>query len=390
MSTTTTKAANLFYLGEIKRVYAASTSYVDAVQCLAVHVQHDASNLIETLNTSEASTTKAPALEAAEAAEVIAASYLTRESVDNPNYLAGNARKISDARAKMLDAAVTNSDHLRAVKNLKQDAPALPQIAQNSQETADRIAEKHTKAKEAALLEAVEAIDDEEEDRAIEWLRAAGAHKDEALRLNHTANVWGTAYAQALAQNIAGLDAESLSPPRAAALQRDIDNFQYAPILRMFEHAEEYLLNFIEAAINYTDTNNARQTVAVTLAHHNVALPGIHTTDEPAELLPVWPHVESVEEAQNVLTALALDLARTSIEYVEEMNPCGEFEVALQELQELTSETLPSRRQTYHVSFSVSLELTPGEAENLDAQGLLSEHRDEVHYADIHVERADY
>lgn len=382
-----TKAANLFYLGELARFYASSTSRADAVRRHAVRVQHEA--LIETLKVSEAATTKAPALEAAKAAEAIAAEYLTRELVDNPNYLAGNARKISDAHAKMLDAATAHTDHLRAVKNLKQAALTLPEIAQDSQETADRIAEKHTKAKESSLLEAMDEADDEY--RAIEWLRAAGAHRYEAISLTHKANVWDVAHAEAIAQNIAGLDAESLSPTRAAALQQDVDKFQYAPILRKFEHAEEYLLNFVDAAINYTDTNTARTELDATFARHNVALPGIYTTDEPAELLPVWPHVESVEEAQNVITALALDLAQTAIEYVESMNPCGEFEVALQELQELTPETLPSRRQTYRVSLSVSLELTPDEAENLDVDDLLSDHRHEVEeYADVYVERDDY
>ena len=383
-----TKAANVQYLGEFARMYAASTSYADAVQRHAERVQQDALNLTETLNTSEASTTKAPALEATENAEATAAAYLARETIDNPNYLAGNARKINDARAQMLDAATAHTDHLNAVKNLKHAALTLPQIAQNAQETADRIAEKHTKAKEAALLEAVDTIDDE--DRAIEWLRTAGAHKNEALRLTRKANTWGVDYAQVRAQNIAGLDAESLSPPRAAALQRDIDKFQYAPILRKFEHAEEYLLNFMEAALNYVDDETVRETIAETLARHNVALPGIHTTDELAELLPVWPHVESVTEAQNVLTALAIDLAQTAIDYVEDMNPCGEFEVALRELQEITPETLPSRRRTYRVSLSVSLELTPGEAEDLDAEDLLSGHRGEVRYADVYVERVDY
>ena len=383
-----TKAANVQYLGEFARMYASSTSYADAVRRHAERVQHEARNLTETLNTSEASTTKAPAIEATENAATVAAAYLAREIVDNPNYLAGNARKINEARAKMIDAATTHTDHLNAVKNLKHAALILPEIAQNAQDTADRIAEKHTKAKEAALSEAVDAIADE--DRAVEWLRAAGTHRDEALRLTRKANVWGVDYAQALAQNIEGLDAESLSPWRAAALQQDADKFQYAPILRKFEHAEEYLLNFIEAALNYVDSETVRETVADTLAHHNVALPGILTTDEPAELLPVWPHVESVTEAQNVLTALATDLAQTSIDYVEDLNPCGEFEVALRELQEITPETLPSRRKTYYVSFSVSLELTPGEAENIDAEDLLSDHRHEVRYADVYVERADY
>lgn len=383
-----TKAANVQYLGEFARMYAAATSHADAVHRHAERVQHDARSLIETLNASESATTKAPALEAAENAATVAASYLTRELVDNPNYLAGNARQINDARAYMIDAATAHTDHLNVVKSLKHAALTLPQIAQDAQETADRIAEKHTKAKEAALLEAVDDIDDE--DRAIEWLRAAGAHRDESLRLSRQANTWDGDYAQNIAQNIACLDAESLSPPRAAALQRDIANFQYAPIMRKFEHAEEYLLNFIGAALNYVDDASAREAVAETLARHNVALPGIHTTDEPDELLPVWPHVESVTEAQNVLTSLSIDIAQTAIDYVEHMNPCGEFEAALEELQELTPETLPSRRHTYHISFSVSLELTPGEAENIDAEDLLSDHRNEVRYADVYVERADY
>ena len=383
-----TKAANVQYLGEFARMYAASTSYADAVQRHAERVQQDALNLTETLNTSEASTTKAPALEATENAEATAAAYLARETIDNPNYLAGNARKINDARAQMLDAATAHTDHLNAVKNLKHAALTLPQIAQNAQETADRIAEKHTKAKEAALLEAVDTIADE--DRALECLRAAGTHRDEALRLSHQANTWGVDHAQTLAQNTAGLDAESLSPSRAAAMQQDIDKFQYAPILRKFEHAEEYLLNFVDAALNYVDDETVRETIADTLARHNVALPGIHRSNEPAELLPVWPAAETVTEAQNVLTALASDLAQTAIDYVEELNPCGEFEVALRELQEITPENLPSRRQTYYISFSVSLELTPGEAENLDADELLSGHRHEVRYAEVYVERANY
>lgn len=383
-----TKANNVQYLGEVRRMYAASTSYADAVRRHAVRVQRDAINLVETLNASEPATTKASAVEAAIAAEAIAATYLTRETIDNPNYLAGNARKINEAQAHMIDEATTHSSHLRSVKNLKQAALTLPEVAQNAQETADRLAEKHTKAKEAALLAAMDAID--EGDRAIEWLRAADAHRDESLRLSHKANMWGADYAQVRAQNIAGLDAESLSTCRAAALQQDVDNFYYAPPLRRFEHAEEYLLNFIDAAINYVDTDDAREAIAETLANHSVALPGIHTTDAPAELLPIWPHVESITEAQNVLTALALDLAQTAIEYVEEMNPCGEFEVALQELQELTPETLPSRRKMYRVSLQVSLELTANEAKNLDAQDLLTEHMHEVQYADVYVERADY
>ena len=383
-----TKAANVQYLGEFAGMYASSTSHADAVRRHAERVQHEARNLIETLNASEASTTKAPALEATKAAAAIAASYLTREVVDNPNYLAGNARQISDARAQMIDKATAHSDHLRAVKNLKHVALTLPQIAQDAQATADRLAETHTKAKEAALLEAVEAVEDEY--RALEYLKTAGAHRDEALRLSRKANTWDVGRAQALAQNIACLDAESISPPRAAALQQDADKFQYAPILRKFEHAEEYLLNFVDAALNYVDTSAARTEFDAAFERHNVELPGIHTTDEPAELLPVWPHVESVAEAQNVLTALAIDLAQTAIEYVEYMNPCGEFEVALSELQELTPETLPSRRQTYHVSVSVSLELTPSEAESLDADELLSEHGHEVRYADVYVERADH
>ncbi len=381
------KAANVQYLGEVACTYASSTSHVDAVQRHAERVRQDALNTIETLNTSESATTKAPAIEAAEAAEAVATNYLAREALDNPHYLAGNARKINDARARMVDAATTHADHLRAVKTLKHAALTLPQVAENAQATADRLAETHTKAKDAALLEAMNDIDDE--NRAIEWLRAANAHRDEALRLTRKASDWGTDNAQILAQNIAGLDAESLSTSRAAALQRDLDTFQYGQILRKFEHAEECLLNFVEAALNYVDTSAARTELDATFARHNVELPGIHTTDEPAELLPVWPHVESVTEAQNVLTALASDLAQTAIEYVEYMNPCGEFEVALQELQELTPETLPSRRQTYHVSFSVSLELTPGEAEDFGASDLLLDYRDEVRYADVYVERAD-
>lgn len=389
MSTLTEiKANDVQYLGEIACVYAASTSRADAVQRHAERVRQDALNTIETLRTSESATTKAAAIEAAEAAEAVATNYLAREALDNPHYLAGNARKINDARARMIDAATTHADHLKAVATLKREALTLPQVAEDAQATADRLAETHTKAKDAALLESMNDIDDE--NRAIEWIRAADAHRNEALRLTHVANNWGSDYAQILAQNIAGLDAESLSPSRAAALQQDADKFQYGPILRKFEHAEEYLLNFVEAALNYVDTSAARTELDATFARHNVELPGIHTTDEPAELLPVWPHVESVTEAQNVLTALASDLAQTAIEYVEYMNPCGEFEVALQELQELTPETLPSRRQTYHVSFSVSLELTPGEAENLDADELLSDHRHEVRYADVYVERADY
>lgn len=383
-----TKANNVQYLGEFTRMYAASTSYADAVRRHAERVHHDASNLIETLNASEPATTKSPAVEAAEAAEAIAAAYLTRETIDNPNYLAGNARKINEAQAHMLDASTTHSNHLRAIKSLKHDGLTLPEIAKNAQETADRLAEKHTKAKEAALLAAMDAMD--EGDRAIEWLRAADAHRDEALRLSHRANTGGADYAQATAQNIASQDAESLSMSHVAALQQAVDKFRYAPPLRRFEHAAEYLLNFIEAAINYVDEDDTRDAVAETLASHNVALPGIHVTDERTELLPIWPHVESVIEAQNVLTALAIDLAQTAIEYVEEMNPCGEFEVALRELQELTPETLPSRRQTYYVSLRVTLELTPDEAENLDAQDLLIEHRHEVQYANVYVERADY
>lgn len=386
---TETKAANVQYLGAVASMYAASTSYADAVRRHAERVQQEAMNTSEALQASEASTTKAPALEASTAAAETAAAYLARETIDNPNYLAGNARKISDARAKMLDAATAHSNHLQAVKTLKQDALILPEIAQNAQETADRLAEKHTKAKEAALSEAVDEVDTDE-DRAMEWLQEAGAHRCEALRLARLANAWGIEHAQSLAHNIAALDAESLSPERVAAMQRDADMFQYGPILRKFEHAEEYLLNFVDAAINYVDSDDARNTVAITLGHHNVALPGIHTTDAPAELLPIWPYAETVTEAQNTLTALALDLAQTAIDYVEEMNPCGEFERALEELQELTPETLPSRRQTYHVSFNVSLELTPAEAKNLDVDDLLSNHRDEVQYADIDVERADY
>ena len=72
------------------------------------------------------------------------------------------------------------------------------------------------------------------------------------------------------------------------------------------------------------------------------------------------------------------------------MNPCGEFEVALQELQELTTETLPSRRQAYRVTISIALELTPGEAESLDSRDVLRDYPEHIEWADIHVERADY
>ena len=64
-----TKAANLFYLGELARMYASSTSRADAVRRHADAVQRHALNLSETLNTSEPATTKSPAVEAAKAAE---------------------------------------------------------------------------------------------------------------------------------------------------------------------------------------------------------------------------------------------------------------------------------------------------------------------------------
>ena len=285
-----TKAANVQYLGELTRMYPASTSYADSVRRHAEHVHHEASNLIETLNTSEPATTKAPALEVAQHAAEIAAAYLTRETVDNPNYLSGNARKLSDARAHMIDVATTHTDHLRNVETLKHESLLLVEIAKDAQETADRLAEAHAEAKEAALVEAVDELDTDEY-RALECLKAAAAHRYEALRLTHIANTWNVDHAQAIAQNLEALDAESLSTPRVAYLQGQIDGFQIAPILRKFEYAEEYLLNFIDAAINYVDDTAAREALAETLSHHNVELPGIHTTDEPAELLPVWPHV---------------------------------------------------------------------------------------------------
>lgn len=389
MSTLTEiKAANVQYLGEVARTYAASTSYVDAVQRHAERVRQDARNTIETLNTSESATTKAPAAEAAEAAEAVATNYLAREALDNPHYLAGNARKINDARARMIDAATIHADHLRAVKTLKHEALLLVEIAENAQVTADNLAERHTKAKESALLEAMNDIDDE--DRAVEWLRAADAHRNEALRLAYKANNWGGDYARVLAQNIGGMDAESLSTSRAAALQRDLDKFQYGPIMRKFEHAEEYLLKFIEAALNYVGVAAAGETIAETLARHSVSLPGVRHSAEPAELLPIWPHVETVTEAQNTLTALAHDLAQTAIDYVEDMNPCGEFEVALEELQEITPETLPSRRKTYYVTVSIALELTSHEADDLNGRDILRDYPEHIEWADVDVQSADY